>query len=103
MLVITHKIVLADLQLTQNFASLPIGDGLNRWELALPIDAGKFRDGYSLSDSLKPVAYCEKGRDLHWYNVPSRTIDELDADLWNRDPILVPPFNGFLPYQEVAV
>jgi hypothetical protein len=103
MLVITHKILLADLQLTQNFAALPNGDALNRWRLSLPIDPVKIQDGYSLSDSLKPLAYCDRGHDLKWYNVPFRTIEELDADLWNRDPQPVPPFNGFTPYQEVAV
>jgi CRISPR/Cas system-associated exonuclease Cas4 (RecB family) len=103
MLVITHKILLADLQLTQNFAALPIGDGLTRWNLSLPIYRDKFRDGLSLSDSLQPTAYCETGRDLHWYEVISKTIEELDMDLWNKDVLPTAPFNGFIPYKEVAV
>jgi hypothetical protein len=103
MLVITHKISLADLQLTQNFASLPIGDGLSRWELSLPVDLRKFNNGLSLSDSLKPTVYCDTGRDLHWYDVPTSTIDELDSNLWNRDPVSTPPFYGFEPYREIAV
>jgi CRISPR/Cas system-associated exonuclease Cas4 (RecB family) len=103
MLVITHKILLADLQLTQNFAALPIGDGLTRWNLSLPIYRDKFRDGLSLSDSLQSTAYCETGRDLYWYDVTSKTIEELDMDLWNKDVLPTAPFNGFLPYKEVAV
>lgn len=103
MLVVTHKIQLADLQLTRNFASLDTGDALNRWGLRLPLDPLKFQQGFSLSESLRPTAYCEVGRDLRWYNVPSRNIETLDLDLWNRAVQPVPPFNDFLPYQEVAV
>jgi hypothetical protein len=103
MLVITNRIELADLQLTRDFAALPDRDGLNRWELQLPIDSKKIDQGLSLSSSLKPTVYCNVGRSLNWFDVPALTVAELDDNLWNTYTTSVVPFGSFTPYKEVAV
>ena len=103
MLVITHQIELSDLQLTQDFAALPDRDGLNRWELRLPLDVEKLRQGRSLSSSLEPTVFCNVGRDLYWYDISALSVAELDNNFWNRYLTKVVPFGSFLPYKEVAV
>jgi hypothetical protein len=104
MKVITHKIELQDLSLSDNFAALAVGDAIERWEFNLPIDRAKIRAGKSLTDALRPIVYCRTGRNLHWSQIPTSTQEELDANLFNTDTLtLTAPFMGFLPYAEVAV
>lgn len=102
MIVITHTIKLADLQLTQNFAALPIDDGIERWEISLPIRRDDFLEGASLTDSLMPITWCDTGRNLHWYNIKTSPLS-LDMDLWNQDTIETVPFDDFLPYMDMVV
>ena len=104
MKVITHKIELQDLSLSDNFAALAVGDAIERWEFNLPIDRAKLRAGKSLTDSLRPIVFCRTGRGLHWSQVPTSTREELDANYFNQDYFtLTAPFLGFLPYAEIAV
>jgi hypothetical protein len=99
MLVITHRINLANINYISEFAATSQSGEAFRASCSLPLDKTKVLEGRSLINCLKPIASAQEGRRLRWWKILEQTGDEQDADHYNTKTRPVPVFGtGVIPY-----
>jgi hypothetical protein len=102
--VITHKIYTDNCSITRQTGLIPT-DGMQRITVTVKIDDDRLNTGRSLTAAMKPVTYSDKGRRLKWWEIASKTTNELDLDWARAQPFPFASFGAGEPsiFAEVAL